>query len=79
MTTITLKNIPDPLHAALRRRAASNHRSINREAIDCLEQVVLGRPVSADALLARIRRNRKQTSGRLTESLLAAARKTPRP
>ena len=79
MTTITLKNIPDPLHEALRRRAASNHRSINREALDCLEQVVLGRPVNAEALLARIRQNRDLTPGRLTEGFLAETRKTPRP
>jgi plasmid stability protein len=79
MTSLTLKNIPSALHEALRHRAAGNHRSINREAIACLEQVVLGRPVETEDLLERIRRIRARTPGRLTETLLVQARKTPRP
>jgi len=79
MVTITLKNIPEPLHRALQQRAKANNRSINREAIECLERTVLGRPLDAEAFLARVRRHREATPGRLTDDLLLQARKTKRP
>ncbi|MGQ0814294.1 MAG: FitA-like ribbon-helix-helix domain-containing protein [Gemmatimonadota bacterium] len=36
MASFTLKNIPDDLYAALKQRAAENHRSINQEVIFCV-------------------------------------------
>ncbi len=79
MATITLKNLPEPLHRALQDRAAANHRSLNREAIACLEQTVLGHPMDVDAFLASVRTRRRQTPGRLTEALLREARQSGRP
>ena len=38
MATITLKNVPDDLHRRLKERAARNGRSLNREAIRCLDE-----------------------------------------
>jgi plasmid stability protein len=38
MRTITLKEIPDPLHAALKKRAAKNFRSLNREILCILQE-----------------------------------------
>ena len=40
MATLTLKNVPDDLHRRLKARAEQNHRSLNREAIRCLEASV---------------------------------------
>lgn len=40
MATLTLKNVPDDLHRRLKARAERNHRSLNREAIRCLEASV---------------------------------------
>ena len=37
MATLTLKNVPDDLYAQLKARAAEHRRSLNREAILCLE------------------------------------------
>ena len=38
--TITLKNIPDTIHSALKRAAESNHRSLNGEVIARLEKTL---------------------------------------
>lgn len=36
MASYTLKNIPDDVLAALKQRAADNHRSINQEILFCV-------------------------------------------
>ncbi|MGZ8260889.1 MAG: FitA-like ribbon-helix-helix domain-containing protein [Caldimonas sp.] len=38
MSTLVVKNLPDPLHDRLRERAARNRRSVTQEAIHILEQ-----------------------------------------
>ena len=43
MATLTIKNVPDTLYAALKATAAANRRSINAEAIRSLETVLVGR------------------------------------
>ena len=42
-TTMTLKGIPDELYAQLKALAVVHHRSLNSEAIACLETVLLPR------------------------------------
>jgi plasmid stability protein len=37
---ITLKDIPQPIHAALKQRAKKHGRSLNKEALACLEMIV---------------------------------------
>ena len=39
-STITLKNIPDAIHLALKRAAEENHRSLNGEVIARLEKTL---------------------------------------
>lgn len=39
-TTLTLKNIPDAVYAQLKAAAALHRRSLNSEAIVCLETVL---------------------------------------
>jgi plasmid stability protein len=55
-TTLTLKNIPDAVYERLKAAAAANRRSLNSEAIVCLQTVLTPERVSpAD----RIRRARE--------------------
>lgn len=52
-TSITLKNIPDNVYACLRAAAAAHRRSLNSEAIVCLEAVLLPSAVSVSERLDR--------------------------
>ena len=54
-TTLTLKNIPDDIYARLREQATLNRRSLNSEAIVCLETVLNLRAADARDRLARLR------------------------
>jgi len=54
-TNITLKNIPDDVYSRLKAAAESHRRSINSEAIVCLEAVLLPVRVKPDERLARAR------------------------
>lgn len=55
MSSITLKDVPKRLHQQLRARAAKNRRSLNKEALACLEQAMVAEPVDVDALLRTAR------------------------
>jgi plasmid stability protein len=82
MPTITLKNVPDELHRRLKERAERHHRSLNREAIRCLEEAVADERIEEQALLARIRANRARMVERgvwLTEESLLDATEEGRP
>ena len=39
-TTLTLKNVPDEVYELLKASAAAHRRSLNREAIVCLESAL---------------------------------------
>ncbi len=54
-TTLTLKNIPDEVYERLRAQAALNRRSLNSEAIVCLETVLNLRQPDAEQQLAHLR------------------------
>ena len=54
-TTLTLKNIPDELYARLKVSAEVHRRSLNGEAIVCLEQVLLPSRLTSGDRLARAR------------------------
>jgi plasmid stability protein len=54
-TSLTLKNVPDEVYERLRQSAAAHRRSINSEAIVCLESVLLPGRVAASERLARAR------------------------
>ena len=55
MATITVKDIPDNLYEALKKRAAAHHRSVNREIIHYIEQAVSRREVNVEELLEKAR------------------------
>ena len=53
--TITLKNLPDALHARLAAAAKRHRRSLNNEAIVCLEAGLGNGVMVAEQQLAEIR------------------------
>ncbi len=52
-TTLTLKSIPDEVYQRLKASAEAHRRSLNSEAIVCLESVLLPDKVSPSERLAR--------------------------
>jgi len=54
-TTLTLKNIPDEVYDRLKSAAEANRRSMNDEAIVCLESILLRAHVDPGERLARAR------------------------
>jgi len=54
-TTLTLKNIPDAVYEKLKLSAANHRRSLNSEAIVCLEAVLLPTKMMPAERLARAR------------------------
>lgn len=54
-TTLTLKNIPDAVYERLKVSADAHRRSMNSEAIVCLETVLMAMPASPTTRLARAR------------------------
>ena len=54
-TTLTLKNIPDKVYARLKLSAEVHRRSLNGEAIVCLEAALLPAKIAPDERLARAR------------------------
>lgn len=54
-TTLTLKNIPDDVYERLKASAQCHRRSLNSEAIDCLETVLMPGRLTPSERLARAR------------------------
>ncbi|WP_149196663.1 FitA-like ribbon-helix-helix domain-containing protein [Luteimonas suaedae] len=54
-TTLTLKNIPDEVYERLKLAAETHRRSLNSEAIVCLEAVLVPTKVAPGERLARAR------------------------
>ncbi len=54
-TTLTLKNIPDEVYERLKTSAEMHRRSMNSEAIVCLESVLLPGRLDASERVARAR------------------------
>ena len=54
-TTLTLKNIPDTVYNRLKVSAQAHRRSLNSEAIVCLESVLLPAKLTPNERLERAR------------------------
>ena len=64
MASITIKNIDPELYARLKQQAAEHRRSINNEAIVCIERSLLQYPLpSAEELIEESRKIREMTAG----------------
>jgi plasmid stability protein len=80
MPVLTIKGIPEPLYARLKRRAALHRRSLNREIIVCLEQAANLPEVDPQTWLAETDRLRERlTLPPLTERRLHRAKAAGRP
>lgn len=82
VATLTIKNLPDEIYAALTKSAKRNRRSINGEAIVRLEQGLQNVEPDIEATIARIRRNReimKEKGVWLTDEILDFAKNEGRP
>ena len=62
-TTLTLKNIPDEVYQRLKASAELHRRSLNSEAIVCLESVLLPGRIDPGERLARARAWRAALQG----------------
>lgn len=62
-TSITLKNIPEPLYRRIRMAADRHHRSLNSEIIAQLEQALAPHPVDVEESLREARRLRNRYTG----------------
>lgn len=79
-TTITLKNIPDELYDRLKASAESNRRSLNSEALVCLEAVLLPSRSSAAEVIERARALRQSLpKGKFTARDIDAFKREGRP
>lgn len=80
MANLTLKQVPDALYQRLKERAAAHRRSINNEAIVCLEQLLEPQPVDPRTRLEEIRALRRDASKVfLTDEALRRAQDEGRP
>ena len=62
MATLTIKNVPDELYTQLKELAAANRRSINSEAIRCIERAVGTHRLDPEEIITRARLLREATS-----------------
>ncbi len=80
MATLTLKQVPDELYQQLKKRAAVHRRSLNSEAIVCLERILEPQPSEPRVGLEEIRALRRETPKIfLTDEALDRAKDEGRP
>ncbi len=79
MATLTIKNLPDDLYARLKAQAKQRHRSLNGEAIVCLEEALGSPPLDAEGLIAEAEAHNREILGDRVlpdlEEVLASARR----
>lgn len=73
MATLTLKDIPEDLHAAFRSRAKAHGRSLNKEIIAALKELAFPQPFDATSHLERARRLREKLNVETTLTEVLAA------
>ena len=75
MATLVIKNVPEELHKRLKENATRNQRSIDAEAISCLEKALATNRVDPKEFLAKVDALRKRMPhAHLTEEFLRAAK-----
>lgn len=74
MPSITIRDLPDRLHARLQERAARHRRSLNAEIVHTLDEATSPSAEDPDALLADLRRLRGEARvPPLTDAILREA------
>lgn len=79
MPNLNLKKIPVRIYRALKRSAHLHHRSMNSEAIVCLEKTLTARLVDVENILERARAVRIHLDQDIRLKDLNGARKEGRP
>ena len=70
MPSITIRDLPDRLHARLRERAARHRRSLNAEIVHTLDEATGPSAADTETTLADLRRLRAQAAtSPLTEAV----------
>lgn len=78
--TLTIKGLPDDLYERLKASASDHRRSLNSEAIVCLERALGRARIDEGELRARIDARRERLAGSpLTDEALREARSWGRP
>ena len=80
MPSLTIKSMPERVYRSLKQSAKVHHRSINGEALACLERTLGLTQPSPLTVLSRVDQIRQgvQTS-RLTDRILSKAKQAGRP
>lgn len=78
-TTLTLKNIPDEVYERLKVAAERHRRSLNSEAIVCLETVLVSTRIPAAERLARARRLRAELNATFSARDIDTLKRQERP
>lgn len=78
-TNMTLKNIPDDVYERLKESARRHRRSMNSEAIVCLEKVLNPVRLTPTERLERARRIREEVGGRFLPDEIDRAKREGRP
>ena len=79
-TTLTLKNIPEAVYDRLKLAAEMHRRSLNSEAIVCLESVLMPTKMMPSERIARARELRATlTAGKFRARDIDAAKREDRP
>ncbi|HLY60215.1 MAG TPA: Arc family DNA-binding protein [Terriglobia bacterium] len=60
MATLTIKNVPEKLRKRLKESATQHRRSMNSEAIICLESILVSSRVDPQEFLAQVRALRER-------------------
>lgn len=80
MTTITLKNIPDPTYNTLKQLAAENRRSINSEIIYLIEKATKSTKIDPNQNLVLARKFReKSIRNFVNDAMIAEMKNEGRP
>lgn len=68
MSNITLKQVPESLHTAIKKEAERNGRSLNKEILYRLEQTLNMSGVPSEEILAQAQRVRENLGVYLTQA-----------
>lgn len=79
MATLTLKNVPDALHTKLKEQARRHRRSMNNEAIVCLERALFpSQRRDPDLLIQEAEALNRKTSTSFSEELIEQGKRKGR-
>ena len=80
MATLTIKKLPDEIYAKLKESASLHRRSMNSEAVVCLEKALLGDRIDPEALHERVKALRERIGPlNLTDEEINKAKRQGRP